>query len=148
MPKILALDIATKTGWATTSASGTWDLKTRKGESPGMKHLRLKAKVKEVIELDNIDLVVYEKPSGRFIKGVMSVSELVGVILLLCAEMEIEHSGYTVSEVKKFATSKGNANKDDMMAAARLKWPQIELIDDNHSDALWILEMAEDEFNK
>ena len=113
-----------------------------------MKHLRLKAKVKEVIELDNIDLVVYEKPSGRFIKGVMSVSELVGVILLLCAEMEIEHSGYTVSEVKKFATSKGNANKDDMMAAARLKWPQIELIDDNHSDALWILEMAEDEFNK
>lgn len=31
--KILALDIATKCGWATEVASGTWNLSLRNGES-------------------------------------------------------------------------------------------------------------------
>ena len=37
---ILALDIATKTGWKTKTASGTWDLKPNRGESEGMRVVR------------------------------------------------------------------------------------------------------------
>ena len=42
--KILALDIATKTGFATDLTSGVWDLKLKKGESNGMKLIYLQAK--------------------------------------------------------------------------------------------------------
>lgn len=48
--KILALDIATACGWATEHASGTWALKSRTGDSVGMKIVRLRALVKEVIQ--------------------------------------------------------------------------------------------------
>ena len=77
---ILSLNIATKTGWATRTSSGVWNLKTNKGESYGMKHIRFKAKLVELIKKEEIGLVVYEKPSGRFIKAVSSISELVGVM--------------------------------------------------------------------
>ena len=52
--RILALDIATKTGFATDMASGVWDLKLKKGESNGMKLIRLNSKVREVVESLNI----------------------------------------------------------------------------------------------
>ena len=64
--RILALDIATKTGFATDMASGVWDLKLKKGESNGMKLIRLNSKVREVVESLNIDLVVMERPAGLF----------------------------------------------------------------------------------
>ena len=43
--KILALDIATTTGWKTETASGTWNLKPNRGESEGMRVVRFKSKV-------------------------------------------------------------------------------------------------------
>ena len=49
--KILSLDIATKTGWATDTTSGVWDLKPKRGESEGMRVVRFKSKVRELIEL-------------------------------------------------------------------------------------------------
>lgn len=140
--KILALDIATKTGWATDTASGVWNLQINKGESYGMKHIRFKSKVKEVIELEEIDLVVFEKPAGRFVKAVASVSELVGTLIPLCEELKVEYTSYTVSEIKKHATGKGNSGKPEMVRAAELKWPDTHIIDDNHADALHILDYA------
>ena len=139
--RILSLDIATKTGWATNTSSGVWNLKVNKGESYGMKLIRFKAKVKELIQLEDIELVVYEKPSGRFIRAVASVSEMVGVLIELCEDLGVEYTSYTVSEIKKHATGKGNANKSMMINSAKEKF-DIEIIDDNHADALWILDKA------
>lgn len=144
--KVLALDIATKTGWKSPNASGVWNLKTNKGESPGMKHLRFRKLVQEIVELEGIDMIAYEKPSGRFIKAVSSVSELVGILLAFCAESGLEHTGFTVSEIKKHATGKGNANKEAMIASAEVKWCDTKIIDDNHADALWIYDLALDRF--
>ena len=139
--RILSLDIATKTGWATNTSSGVWNLKVNKGESYGMKLIRFKAKVKELIQLEDIELVVYEKPSGRFIRAVASVSEMVGVLIELCEDLGVEYTSYTVSEIKKHATGKGNANKSMMVNSAKEKF-DIKIIDDNHADALWILDKA------
>lgn len=61
--KILALDIATKCGWATATASGTWDFSLKRGESQGMKIVRFVAKVRELIKLENIGIVYYELPA-------------------------------------------------------------------------------------
>ncbi len=145
--KILALDQATKTGWATDTASGVWDLKPNRGESEGMRVVRFKAKVKEIIELEGIELIAYERPAGRSKASIMISSELVGILKDLCEKYKINLACYSAKEIKLFATNNGNANKDKMVAAAKVKFPHINIIDDNHADALWILQLAKHDTN-
>jgi len=132
--KILALDIATTTGWKTETASGTWNLKPNRGESEGMRVVRFKSKVREMITMEGITLVSYERPAG-FHKGALIVaSEMVGVLKDLCMEMKIELACYSATEIKKFATGKGNAKKDQMIFSARQLG--YNPIDDNEADAI------------
>ena len=137
---ILALDIATKTGWATTTSSGVWDLKPNRGESSGMRVVRFKSKVKELLEIESIDLVVYERPAGQHKLSIMVASEMIGVLMDLCLERNINYASYSAGEIKKFATGKGNASKSMMVEKAKEKFGEI--IDDNHADALFLLDLA------
>lgn len=44
----------------------------------------------------------------------------------------------SIQTIKRHATGRGNAQKADMMAAATARgWP---VLDDNHADALWLLD--------
>lgn len=143
--KILALDIATKTGWATDTASGVWNLKPVRGESVGMRVVRFKAKVKELILLEGIEVIAYEMPAGRHKAAIMVASQMVGVLMDLCEEHKILYTPYTAQAIKKLATGKGNAGKPAVIAAAKKKFPHVQIIDDNHADALWLLEVAKNE---
>lgn len=143
--KILALDIATKTGWKTKSASGVWDLKPNRGESTGMRVVRFKGKIKELIALEGITLVAYERPAGLHKASIMVASEMVGVLMDLCIEMGIEYASYSANEIKKFATGKGNANKEAMIKSAINKGYRPQ--DDNEADAIHLYEMVASEFN-
>lgn len=145
--KILALDQATKTGWATDTSSGVWNLKPNRGESEGMRVVRFKSKVREIIEMENIGLVAYERPAGRFKSSIMVASEMIGVLKDLCIELGVELACYSASEIKLHATGKGNSGKPAMIEAAKKKFPHIEIIDDNHCDALWILDLAKKDLN-
>lgn len=140
--KILALDIATKTGWATLTSSGVWDLKPNRGESEGMRVVRFKAKVKEIITLEEITLVSYERPAGMHKSSIMVASEMVGVLKDLCIELKVNLACYSATEIKKHATGKGNSNKEAMIKTATEKFTRIKIIDDNHADALWLLDMT------
>lgn len=140
--RILALDLATKTGWATDTSSGVWDLKPRHGESVGMRVIRFKAKLKEIIEVDEIDLISYERPSGRNSRAIQVQSELIGVLITLCHENNIEYASYIPSEIKRHASGSGNCNKEKMVETAKKKWPLVDIIDDNMADALWLLDMT------
>lgn len=142
MNKILALDQATKTGWATDTASGVWNLTPNRGESTGMRVVRFKSKVREIIEMEGITVVAYERPAGRFKASIMVSSEMVGVLLDLCIEKNVEVACYSASQIKMFATGKGNCSKSKMVEAAEKKFSHINIIDDNHADALWLLELA------
>jgi len=146
--KILALDIATKTGWATSTSSGVWDLKPNRGESEGMRVVRFKSKVKEIITLEEITLITYERPAGIHKSSIMVASEMVGVLKDLCIESKINLACYSATEIKKHATGKGNANKEAMVKAATEKFIHINIIDDNHADALWLLDMTSLDINK
>jgi len=138
--KILALDIATKTGWKTETASGVWNLKPNRGESEGMRVVRFKSKVRELIELEGISLVSYERPAGMHKASIMVASEMVGVLKDLCLEKKIQLACYSANEIKKFATGKGNANKQKMIDKA------IELgfnpTDDNEADAIHLYNLT------
>lgn len=149
--KILALDPATKCGWAhSCSAGGTWDLSTRRDESGGMKLLRLVGKLNEIHEQVGVDVVVFEaaRHAAPGMQGALvSHAELQGQIKVWCEHRSIQYRGYSPSEIKKFATGKGNANKDKMREAAEAKWPGVSLADDNAIDALWLLDLATKELN-
>lgn len=146
--KILALDIATKTGWATDTASGVWDLSVKRGESIGMRVVRFKAKVAEIIKLENINLVAYELPAGRYKASIMVASQMIGVLMELCEQNKINYAHYSAPEIKKHATGKGNCGKPLMVSTAKLKFTKVEIIDDNHADALWLLDLVQSELNK
>ena len=146
--KILALDIATKTGWATATSSGTWDLKPNRGESEGMRVVRFKAKVRELLKLEEITVVVYERPAGIHKSSIMVASEMIGVLKDLCEEQKVHYASYSAKEIKKHATGNGNSNKEKMIAAAVLKFPNTTILDDNHADALWLYDLFKIEINK
>jgi Holliday junction resolvasome RuvABC endonuclease subunit len=147
---ILALDPATRCGWATTSASGTWDLSVRKDESGGMKLIRLHAKLNALLDaMGKIDLVAFEAQRGgnpALMGSLVVQAEIQGAMKLWCEQKKIEYRGWSPSEIKRHATGKGNANKEAMKFAAMARWPDINLQDDNHADALWILDLATKEY--
>lgn len=141
--KILAIDPATKCGWAhSDGASGVWDFSIRPDESDGMRVVRFGGKLREINTELGIDLVVFERATsvpGRA-RATICHSELQGVIKVLALELVYEYRGVSPSEVKRHATGKGNANKEKMVAAARERGWHV--LDDNHADALFILDLA------
>ena len=140
---VLALDPATKTGWAHSSgASGVWDLSVRRDESRGMRLIRLNKKIREIHESVGITLLAFEaaRNAGPKMQGALVVqAELQAVIKLFCENNNIDYIGLSPAEIKKHATGKGNANKEKMVEVAQSKFG-IDIIDDNHADALHILD--------
>jgi len=145
--KILALDPATNCGFAHSDGPfGTWDLSVRRDESAGMRLIRFRAKLEEIRKGVGVDTVFFEaaRNCAPKMQGALVVqSELQGILKLWCQDFNIEYRGYSPSEIKKHATGKGNAGKDQMVAAAKRKWPEKQISDDNMADALWILNLAQ-----
>lgn len=142
--KLLAIDQASNCGWCTAHASGVWNFNTRKDESAGMKLLRFRAKLKEVCELEQINLIAYERVAGFHKNAIIHASKMVAIIEAFCEENNIDYKAVSATEVKKFATGKGNAKKDDMIASAKLKLGYTGN-DDNEADAIWIYQLLKNE---
>ncbi len=153
--RILSLDPATLTGYCTPTASGTFSNKLRSKESSGMKFIKFRAQIKRIIQDDEINLVVYEKPGGRHYNGIRSHANFEGVLLQLCEELGVEYRDYSATEIKKYAKTKyfnlieakphGHMTKDKMVEYANLVF-SMDCEDDNHADAKWLYEMALNEF--
>jgi Holliday junction resolvasome RuvABC endonuclease subunit len=141
--KILALDIATNTGFCTETASGVWKLTPKKDESKGMRLIRFKAKLKEVCALEGINLIAFEQVAmyGKFPNLV--APEMIGVLKLFCEENGIDYKSYAPTVVKKFGTGKGNAGKDMMVAAAQRYKEGI--TSDDEADAVILYHLAKDD---
>ena len=149
--KILACDPATHFGWAyspdgaSIGAGGVFDLSVRRDESGGMRLVRLVGKLNEIMGSLGIDLLVFEaaRNAGPVHQGALVVqAEIQGVIKHWCEERRIQYRGYSPTEIKRHATGKGNSGKPLMLAAAEKMWPEVEIEDDNHADAMWLLDLA------
>lgn len=144
--KILALDTATHCGYAISrELYGTWNLTPRRDESIGMRLIKFRSKLQEIIASEHINLVVFERPGGRFAGAIIVHSELQGQIKVVCEDMKVSYRGYSSKEIKLFATGKGGAKKAAMIQAAKdkLGYPGN---DDNEADALWLLELAKNDY--
>lgn len=143
---ILALDIATICGFAVSNELyGEWDFRVKRDESSGMRLIRFESKLKEIIELREIDLVVYERPAGRHASSVITASELMGVMKRICERKYIPYRAYSATEIKKFATGKGNSGKPLMIQAANEKYG-LSIKSDNIADAIHLLNMAFEDY--
>ncbi len=143
--KILALDPASTTGYCTETASGIWDLKPKSYESNGMKFIKMKSSIHEIVEAEGVTLIVYEKPGGRHYNGLRSHANFEGVIVSYCEENNLDYKDYSASEIKKFATGKGNANKEAMIKACEDTYG-FKPIDDNQADAVHLYNLALQQF--
>jgi Holliday junction resolvasome RuvABC endonuclease subunit len=145
--KILALDQASSCGWCCgKDLYGCWNLNTLKDESQGMKMIRFRSKLKEIIESENIELVVYERVAGFHKNSIIHASKMVAIIETFCEENNIAYKAFSATEIKKFATGKGNANKEAMIKAATSKYNYTG-INDNEADAIHLYHYAKSQFN-
>ena len=144
---ILALDLGTTTGWALASpgaqrTSGTQIFKPQRFEGGGMRYLRFKRWLTELKQsTDGLDAVFFEEVRRH--AGVDAAHAYGGFMAHLtawCEHHQIPYQGVPVGTIKKHATGKGNAGKAEMIAAAKARG--ITPVDDNHADALALLDWA------
>ena len=144
---ILALDLGTRTGWALldtngTITSGTEQFKPQRFEGGGMRFLRFKRWLAELLTAsDHINAVYFEEVRAH--KGTAAAhtyGAFLGQLSAWCERHGAAYQGVPVATIKKHATGKGNAGKDLVIAAmCRLGHAPV---DDNEADALAILHWA------
>ncbi len=139
---ILALDLATKTGWAhSLGPSGTQDFKPRRGDSPGMRWIEFRAWLVRVLDAAPTDVVGYEQAHHRGGAATHVAHSLISIVEAVTAERGIEITNRHTATIKKHALGTGRGDKDAMIKAARVKFPRKDIADDNEADALWLLDL-------
>ena len=144
---ILALDLGTHTGWALhhldgTITSGTVQFQPQRFEGGGMRFLRFKRWLNEVLSVSNEINAVYFEEVRRHagVDAAHAYGGFLGQLTAWCEQHRIPYLGVPVGTIKKHATGKGNASKDDMIAAVRARG--FHPSDDNEADALALLAWA------
>ena len=140
--RVIGIDPGTSCGWALLEdgrrlGSGVWDLKPRRHQGGGMRYLRVRRYLEELLA-HRPDAVVYEEVRRH--AGTDAAHVYGGIIATVTALLEdvgIPYEGVPVGTVKRIATGKGNAGKDAMVQAARERWG-IEPATDDEADALWV----------
>jgi len=149
--KILALDIATKTGWAYRVngkvISGVEDFSLKRGDSPGMRYIYFNKWLSNFATQEDL-LIVYERPNQR---GGSATAVLLGLISHMegfCAQRGFEHAAVEIQVLKKHATGNGDAKKEAMIDAANelLRAQGSDPTEsDDEADAICLLNYAEKE---
>lgn len=148
--RIVAIDPATRTGWAvlargwTRPESGVQTFDLRRGESPGMRFIRFRAWLESLAQWDP-ELYVYELAHHR---GGPATELCVGFttrIIEEAARRGAQHVGVHTATLKKYATGSGRAGKDEMIESTRKRWA-IDPQDDNEADSLMLLAWALDQY--
>ena len=143
-PAILALDLGTRTGWAMRTmsgqvVSGTHDFRPHRFEGGGMRYLRFTEWLTELAaHAHGIQRVVFEEVRRH--AGTDAAHVYGGFLATLaawCEEHEIPYEGVPVGTIKRHVTGKGNASKQQVIAAIRSRG--FNPADDNEADALAIL---------
>jgi Holliday junction resolvasome RuvABC endonuclease subunit len=147
--KVVGLDLGTNTGyaWCTDDIpriqfSGVQSFAPKRHEGGGMRFMRFSVWLEEFLAGDHV-IVFYEEVIGAH-KSTAAAHIYGGLLALLqqyCERREIPYLGLPVGTVKKFATGRGNASKNDMMAHAEVKFGGSVKSHDQ-ADALWILSLG------
>lgn len=148
---ILALDLATNTGWAALDpqgrvTSGTQRFDLAKGETEGVRWLRFRRWLREMLDLTGARLVAREQMLLVALPGAAAklAAGLHTVVEEELAERGLDGSCVHAGTLKKWATGRGNAKKPDMIAEAERRYGLTGLTHDR-ADALLILAWARED---
>ena len=141
---ILALDLGTTSGWALRDrtgriTSGSQSFKPQRFEGGGMRYLRFGRWISEIqTSVSELQFLYFEEVRRH--AGTDAAHVYGGLMATLTAWAELRgvpYAGVPVGTIKRFATGKGNASKDAVLAAMRQRGFQP--ADDNEADAIAIL---------
>ncbi len=144
--RILGIDPGTACGWAIRQHdgiinSGVWNLKPSRFEGPGMKAIKLRSLLCQVLSC--VDLVAYEEVRRHLgVDAAHCYGGLVMTIQSVCEEAKVPYTAIPVGQIKRRATGSGTADKTKMIAAANAFIPGGGITDDNQADAIWIAVLA------
>ena len=137
---VLGLDPGTSFGFAVFSDGklatfGEWNLKPKRHEGGGMRFVRLKAYLSELLDENKIDLIFYElvrRHAGTDAAHVYG--GLLGALTALAEERGLPYRGVPVGTCKKAFCGKGNASKQMMIDEASRRFGIA--VTDNEADAM------------
>lgn len=139
---ILALDLGTRTGWATNPngqvVTGFVDFKGGRYEGGGMRYLRFMRWLEGLERPTEVHFEEVRRHRGTDAAHVYG--GLLATLTSWCESHDIPYRGVPVSAIKRAATGKGGGpgtKKEHMIAAAQAAGQQI--TDDNEADAYWLL---------
>jgi len=142
----LALDLATKCGWAhSNGAAGVQSFAPRRGDSPGMRWIEFRAWLCRLLDSAPADLIVYEQAHHRGGAATHVAHSLISCVEAVAAERSIEVTSRHTATIKKHALGKGRGDKEAMVKAAAERWPEHGVLDDNEADARWLLDLVQKE---
>lgn len=143
LPRYLALDLGTHTGWALVEGdkiigSGVMDFSAKKTQHIGTRFLKLQKFIADIDKLGNITEIFYEKimfsGQGRGDYGEL-YHGLLAIVSMASAALTIPTFGVWPGTLKKDFTGSGVAEKVDMCSKAhQLGWRGGEHGTDNCHD--------------
>lgn len=141
----LALDLAGTTGVAMRFRDekiwcGQWKLTRGNlgGRRSPIPAVRLYKRLRSLGKLVKIDRVIYEETFARG-EAKFRLDSLQVTVCIWAVLNGISWMRLSPSTIKKSATGNGRASKEDMIAAARKLWPDLDVRTSDIADALHIL---------
>ena len=139
--KLLALDFASTTGFAfyiDGKLSSGYVKFTARSKEP--RDIRL-LKFRQWLEANakGCSIISYEAVRNlKSAQAVICLAELQSVLKLFALENDIELIPYSVSEIKKHCTGRGNAKKPEMIAAVNSRY-DLSVTSNDEADAIAIM---------
>lgn len=85
-----------------------------------------------------LDWVAFEDARAVSKQHGMILFGMTGALLRACWEARVQTVGFAQATVKKALTNSGRATKDDMMEAAKLRYPTLPILADDVADAVGV----------
>lgn len=158
---IAGIDSATSTGWSIISIDpktetrilelyGKESFKPRNGESSAMAFIKFNTWIYNFItQKPQLAMIAFEMPMVRYPGAARITMGMATRIEEACERAKMPMCSFKATEIKKFATGKGNCGKPDMVKAANKKWGlNLKHSDDDIADAIHIAHMAINEYGK
>lgn len=134
--EVLALDIATHTGYFSVHEAGTWNFTESRRRNGNKMHGAFRTVLVSFIRAHGIRRVVTEDVSvNRYFYDMRRLSELRGILIEVCDSLGLPEPEFVnPAALKKWATGNGHATKAQMVAACKERYGIIP-VDDNAADA-------------
>lgn len=138
----LGLDLSTKTGFAVWRGeicrTGVWKLK---GDH-GARFCHLRTLLEAIVDEEKPELLVIEDAQRFLSRSATQVAYgLRAAVMMFAHDRVLPVGAISGTEAKKHATGNGRADKPQMIAAAKERWPTLEFETDDAADAAFVMDL-------